>query len=773
MKVIAIIIFILFFNAQLKALNIKGRVVDVNDNPIEFANVVLLKDSLFITGTVTNDAGLFEIINTDDQGDCIEISMIGYEKHIMHIPPTGDFGTIVLKESQIRLGEVVVKANIPITRLKGGVLTTTVENSVLSKMGTAADVLTRLPLVTESDGKYIVFGKGSPLIYINGKLVRNSSELQRLSSESIRSIEVITNPGGQYSSEVQSVIRIKTIPNKGDGFSTDLNNSMRISHFARNTSDFSLNYRHNNLDIFANGYFYFGKRLYLDQVEMETSNGIDLNQSISTESVQSFNDVSGKIGINYQISDNHFIGTYYSLGTDYSCTRANPLSQVDLFNSDKLISSETIMSDWLSRTTTMPIHEFNLYYNGSVNKLNFDFNADFTQSHSENNDIHDEKNINNPNDNHYIVSEGLKKNRLLAERLILAYPVWKGKIELGEEYTNSLLNYGYNYEGVFIDDSFTKIQEDNLAAFATLSQAFGNINLSAGMRYEHLIYKYFKNGTFSSDQSKTYNNLFPTLSLSTILDKVHLSLSFTNRTLRPSYYQLDGGVRYVNNFTYQSGNSELKPVKMYTVQLMGMWKWLFAQASVRHDVNSIFTVTAPMENESSVKMLSFDNIPHHTQMQVAIGAQPHIGYWNLQATAGMIKQFYSTSYLEEEQNLDKPLFSFTFNNSLSLPKEWILEADFNFTTKGNIQNVSTSATNKVDLMLKKTFFNGNFSVSIYANDIFDGSASKSAMYSGDIITKIYNKAEQRNVRITLRYKFNTARSKYRGTGSGNEEKKRM
>lgn len=243
MKVIAFIIFIFFSGIQLKAQTIKGRVVDDGGSPIEFANVVLLDDSLYMAGTVTDDAGLFEIINPGNRGNNIGVSMIGYEKHIMRIPPAGNLGTIALKESQVMLGEVVVKANVPVTRLKGGALVTTVENSVLSKMGTASDVLERLPLVTVSDGEYIVFGKGSPLIYINGKPVRSSSELQQLSSENIRSIEVITNPGAQYPSEVQSVIRIKTIPNKGDGFSADLYNSMRISHFARNTSDFSLGKR--------------------------------------------------------------------------------------------------------------------------------------------------------------------------------------------------------------------------------------------------------------------------------------------------------------------------------------------------------------------------------------------------------------------------------------------------------------------------------------------------------------------------------------------------
>ena len=155
--------------------------------------------------------------------------MVGYEDYLAPIAPTGDFGTITLKESSVMLDEVVVKANLPTTRLKGNAMVTSVENSVLSKLGTANDVLSHLPLVSESDGSFTVFGKGTPLIYINGKLVRSSTELQQLSSENIRSVEVVTNPGAQYSSEVQSVIRIKTIPPKGEGFGANLYDQISAS----------------------------------------------------------------------------------------------------------------------------------------------------------------------------------------------------------------------------------------------------------------------------------------------------------------------------------------------------------------------------------------------------------------------------------------------------------------------------------------------------------------------------------------------------------------
>lgn len=48
------------------------------------------------------------------------------------------------------LDEVVVKADLPVTRMKGDAMVTSVENSVLSKVGSANDVLTKIPGITKS-----------------------------------------------------------------------------------------------------------------------------------------------------------------------------------------------------------------------------------------------------------------------------------------------------------------------------------------------------------------------------------------------------------------------------------------------------------------------------------------------------------------------------------------------------------------------------------------------------------------------------------------------
>lgn len=758
---------------QLSAQILTGQVVGADKEPLPFANVVLLKDSTFVNGVVTDDSGKFVFDQPSMSANRIKIAMVGYEDYLAPIAPTGDFGTIMLMESSVMLDEVVVNANLPTTRLKGNAMVTNVENSVLSKLGTANDVLSHLPLVSESDGSFTVFGKGTPLIYINGKLVRNPTELSQLSSDNIRHVEVVTNPGAQYSSEVQSVIKIKTIPPKGEGFGANLYDHITASHFARNTTDISLNYRHNGLEIFGNGYFHIGKRLNRDLTEMITYGNNTMHQSISSKAIGKFNDLYGKLGFCYQFLDNHSIGAYYRVGREKSDTQTLGLSNVSLYTQSELTSSDEITFDWLKKENVRPVQEANLYYNGSFGKLDVDFNADFTQSKGNRNDDQFENNVKNPDNDRHIISEGFKKSRLLAEKLTLSYPVWNGNIEIGEEYTNSRLEYANSYYGAPIDNSLTDIHEDNIAVFATLSQAFGALNISAGLRYEHVNYRYFEGNKLQEDQSKTYNKFFPTFSLSSPINKVNLSFSFTNKTRRPTYQQLDGGIEYINRFSYQCGNPKLRPTKMYLFQLMGMWKYFFAQLFVNHETDAIFWKTSAYKYEPAVKLLSFENVPHYTQVQVAIGAQPTIGCWHPQPVIGMMKQFYNTIYREEKLSLGKPFFSFSLENLFSLPKNWTLGADFQFMTAGNGQNTFMKPTNKIDLMVRKSFLNNNLSLTLYATDLLNNNSDRATMYSGDIMTYNYNQFESRSIRFAIRYKFNATRSKYRGTGAGDNEKSRM
>ena len=110
----------------------------------------------------------------------------------------------------VALQEVVIKGGLPNTRLKAGAMVTRIEGTPLAQSGTLGEMLIKVPGMTGTDEAPEVLGKGSPLIYINGRKMRDASELKRLHSEDIRDVEVINAPGAQYDAQVRAVVRIRT-----------------------------------------------------------------------------------------------------------------------------------------------------------------------------------------------------------------------------------------------------------------------------------------------------------------------------------------------------------------------------------------------------------------------------------------------------------------------------------------------------------------------------------------------------------------------------------
>ena len=147
----------------------------------------------------------------------LRVSSIGYAT-IYNKVEKQDLGTIQLLPDAQLLGEVVVKGDLPKVQLKGDAQVTNVTGTILEKAGTGNDLLSKLPGVSAEEGTVNVFGSGTAEIYINGRKMRNASELDQLSSDNVKRVEVVRNPGARYDATVQAVVRIYTKKAQGEGF---------------------------------------------------------------------------------------------------------------------------------------------------------------------------------------------------------------------------------------------------------------------------------------------------------------------------------------------------------------------------------------------------------------------------------------------------------------------------------------------------------------------------------------------------------------------------
>ena len=249
-----------------------GRVVDEKALPMSFVNVVLLNrlDSTFIEGTVTNEDGTFTI-NTDQNDGLLKVSSIGYRPMYIYACQ-GNVGDIQMQPDSQMLDEVVVNGNVPFHVLTSEGLQTNVENTVLSRLGTANDILEYVPGIQKDGDGYNVFGKGAPVFYINGRLVRDLRELDQISSEDIKNIEIITNPGAKYDATVRSVVKIKMKRPQGDGLGFNNRLVLGQSKYTDLLEELNVNYRYHRLDIFGKTCDCLKRQMYESHFEIDTVN---------------------------------------------------------------------------------------------------------------------------------------------------------------------------------------------------------------------------------------------------------------------------------------------------------------------------------------------------------------------------------------------------------------------------------------------------------------------------------------------------------------------
>lgn len=295
------------------AQTLTGKIIDQQNQPVPFANILALDaDSVFISGNVSAEDGTFQVTATK-QAALLKISYIGYQEQIIPIQNRTDMGIIQLQEEATALGEVVIKGTLPVTKIKGDAMVTSIENTVLSKVGSANDVLQKIPGVTKDDDAFNVFGKGEPLIYINGREVMNKEELERLNSDEIKNVELITNPGSKYDATVKAVIRIQTVKRKGDGFGIDLRSSYYQSQNTDSYNHWNINYRHNNWDIFWDGYYNYANTEWGE--DSETSNLVEdvWTQTNVVRDKSRDSELNSTFGFNFMPVENHSLGIKYDI----------------------------------------------------------------------------------------------------------------------------------------------------------------------------------------------------------------------------------------------------------------------------------------------------------------------------------------------------------------------------------------------------------------------------------------------------------------------------
>lgn len=167
MRQIFLFMVMLLVDSNVFAQGTNGRIVDEEGKPLAFANVMMLNstDSTFVSGTISGEDGYFNL-KVECKNQIVKVSLLGY-KPIYINGQNDNLGTITLREDSKVLKDVVIKGNLPRYKSTSEGVQANVEGTVLCKMGTAEDVLSHIPGIVKKGNCYEVFGKGTPIIYVN------------------------------------------------------------------------------------------------------------------------------------------------------------------------------------------------------------------------------------------------------------------------------------------------------------------------------------------------------------------------------------------------------------------------------------------------------------------------------------------------------------------------------------------------------------------------------------------------------------------------------
>lgn len=364
-------------------------------------------------------------------------------------------------------------------------------------------------------------------------------------------------------------------------------------------------------------------------------------------------------------------------------------------------------------------------------------------------------------------------NKLLASKLVLTAPVWEGSLSVGGEYSGTRRSTDYTILPVgLIPESHNQFREYYSSAFAEYGRSFGPLDVNLGLRYEHVDFNYYNAGVRVAEQSRIYNNLFPSITLSMPLGKLQTQLSYGADIDRPLYDMLKSGIQYDNRYTYETGNPFLLPSISRNLSLTLSYKWLLFNAIYLHLTDPFLILTKSYNNNPEIMLHRPENGPNFDRLFLSATLQPVVGIWHPQFRASVTKQWY---------NMPTPFDVGLYRAQATLRIDNAFDTKWGYwrliTTLQTTGNEDNGYNPKpyfcTSLSWYKSFLKNKLSIECYLYDLFGTGDNYGRIYSGAQYTAKQHIYSMSNFSITLRYKFNTSSSKYKGSSAGSAQRNRM
>ena len=326
--------------------SIVGEVMDLQTQlPLPYVSIVVKStEGTVVDGTVTDEAGKFEVEKIEEGDYILEVSYIGYVNLSKKISITSsalkvNVGTLYMEEDTAALEEVEVIAERSTVEQKIDRKIINVGKDLTSVGATASELLNNVQSVSvdSQSGNISLRGNENVRVLVDGKPsnIPSAQLLKQLPSTSIKSVELITNPSAKYNPEGMSgIINIVLHKNANLGFNGSLNTGVTQGLNTRYNSSLNMNFRTGKVNFFGNYGYNDGKSNNYGFVERDDQS---LYQDFNTDDYPNSHIL--KVGADIYINDKNTISFFTTLNKASNLTYSSTIITGD-FESNSPVETD-------------------------------------------------------------------------------------------------------------------------------------------------------------------------------------------------------------------------------------------------------------------------------------------------------------------------------------------------------------------------------------------------------------------------------------------------
>lgn len=772
---------------------LKGKVVDTDGKSLSYVNVILqnTEDNSFVKGTSTNDDGRFEINNLSSGNYILKVSFIGFktEELTINFSENKTLQNITLVEDSETLDQITVIAKRPTITRKPDRLTFNIENTALTE-GSTLQVLKSTPGVIVSEGSINI--KSAPAtIFINNRRVQLTSDeliqlLESAPANSIKSVDVITNPPASYDADSGSVINIVMSKNLVTGYRGSVAANYTQGVFPRYNGATSHYFKNNKINLNLN-YSYTNQKINRDEENaidyFDTSGNI--NQIWNSDINRNTNSETHNLNLNfdyflskkttlsltstglftpyfkYQIDNNTVINDANSGFVD--SFMADNLSRDDKYNIGTDLSLRTEFDSGSALSFSAHYTTYNYNRNQRVNQsfqINNSLDSEFRTLADQDTKIYTGKvDYSLPINDSSSFDAGAKFSNINTESAINRFD-----INSNVETLNTANSNAFDYD------------EKVFAAYANYSKSWEKWDVVLGLRTEQTNVEGFS-PTLNQTNTQDYFEWFPNASIShNFSNNFSLYGNYKRSITRPSYTNLNPFTFFINENTIVEGNPALQPTFQDHFVIGSSFLENFTVEAYYINYDGAISEIPRQNNSSNILSYTPVNLDKTVDFgfDFALDINPTKA-WNLYFVTSFYNISEENGFGNDKIELDQWSNYSILANNFSFLEDNSLNVSFNLTYVGkNLQGLQIVEDRLVsDLSITKSVFNKRGVFSLSVEDLFNEQDYRYGTRYFNQSSRQFTNADNRFVKLGFRYKFGNTKLNTNERSTEAEERDRL